>query len=65
MRYPNRLLHTYAGASKLAPIISIMHERLKAAQALQMMNSAADSRQSDIDSVVLLQEVGRGGKNEH
>eukprot|EP00198_Chlamydomonas_reinhardtii_P003354 XP_001692690.1 predicted protein [Chlamydomonas reinhardtii] len=38
-----------------------MHERLKAAQALQMMNSAADSRQSDIDSVVLLQEVGRGG----
>ncbi|KAG2448078.1 hypothetical protein HYH02_007103 [Chlamydomonas schloesseri] len=49
------------GASKLAPIISIMHERLKAAQAVQMMKSAADARQSDIDSVILLQEVGRGG----
>ncbi|KAG2431087.1 hypothetical protein HXX76_009619 [Chlamydomonas incerta] len=52
---------TPRGASKLAPIISIMHERLKAAQAVQMMNSAAELRQSDIDSIVLLQEAGRGG----
>ncbi|KAG2430077.1 hypothetical protein HXX76_010176 [Chlamydomonas incerta] len=50
------------GASKLAPIISIMHERLKTAQANQMTDVAhADRRRDDLASLVLLQEVGQGG----
>ncbi|KAG2447914.1 hypothetical protein HYH02_007368 [Chlamydomonas schloesseri] len=50
------------GASKLAPIISIMHERLKTAQASQMTDVAhADRRRDDLESLVLLQEVGQGG----
>ncbi|KAG2431085.1 hypothetical protein HXX76_009618 [Chlamydomonas incerta] len=49
------------GASKLAPIISIMHERLKAAQAVQITNGRSVNRQSDLESLKLLQEVGKGG----
>lgn len=71
-----------AGVSKLAPIISLMHERMKAAQAVQMTGQsgggggygsgggggagggehAASSRQAaDLESVRMLQEVGKGG----
>ncbi|KAG2426888.1 hypothetical protein HXX76_012675 [Chlamydomonas incerta] len=71
------------GVSKLAPIISLMHERLKAAQAVQMTGQggsgggyggaaggaasggaahATASRQAaDLESVRMLQEVGKGG----
>lgn len=51
-----------SGASKLAPIISIMHERLKAAQAVQITNGRSVNRQSDLESLKLLQEVGKGGE---
>ncbi|KAG2431667.1 hypothetical protein HYH02_013244 [Chlamydomonas schloesseri] len=67
------------GVSKLAPIIGLMHERLKAAQAVQMTgqagagvggapgdvsgaHAAAISRQAaDLESVRMLQEIGKGG----
>ncbi|KAG2443163.1 hypothetical protein HYH02_009573 [Chlamydomonas schloesseri] len=55
------------GASKLAPVIAVMHERLKAAQAAKMLARAGGchvrvaSRQTDLAALVLLQEVGRGG----
>ncbi|GLC69555.1 hypothetical protein PLESTF_000846900 [Pleodorina starrii] len=49
------------GASRLAPIITIMHERLKAAQAAQMTGGRTEARKADLQSVKLLQEVGKGG----
>ncbi|KAG2422422.1 hypothetical protein HXX76_016037 [Chlamydomonas incerta] len=56
------------GASKLAPVIAVMHERLKSAQAAKMLARAANqcrvqqaSRQTDLEALALLQEVGRGG----
>ncbi|GLC56327.1 hypothetical protein PLESTB_001092900 [Pleodorina starrii] len=50
------------GASKLAPIIASMHDRLKAAQAVQMTNSNRyEARRQDLQSIKLLQEIGQGG----
>ncbi|GIL58009.1 hypothetical protein Vafri_13205 [Volvox africanus] len=49
------------GASRLAPIITIMHERLKAAQAAQMISGRTEARKADLQSVKLLQEIGKGG----
>eukprot|EP00198_Chlamydomonas_reinhardtii_P011806 XP_001701143.1 predicted protein [Chlamydomonas reinhardtii] len=49
------------GASKIAPIISIMHERLKAAQISAVHNRASEMRKNDLHSLKLLDEVGRGG----
>ncbi|GIL78175.1 hypothetical protein Vretifemale_7617 [Volvox reticuliferus] len=49
------------GASRLAPIITIMHERLKAAQAAQMIGARTEDRKADLQSVKLLQEIGKGG----
>ncbi len=40
-----------------------MHERLKAAQAVQITNGRSVNRQSDMESIKLLQEVGKGGES--
>ncbi|KAG2486111.1 hypothetical protein HYH03_015206 [Edaphochlamys debaryana] len=52
---------TPRGASKLVPLISSMHERLKAAQTLQMTFARSDAAKADLASVKLLQEIGKGG----
>ncbi|KXZ46441.1 hypothetical protein GPECTOR_43g877 [Gonium pectorale] len=49
------------GASKLAPLIASMHDRLKAAQAAVLTKGRSDSLKCDIRSLKLLQEIGRGG----
>ncbi|GIL50590.1 hypothetical protein Vafri_6721 [Volvox africanus] len=52
---------TPRGASKLAPIIASMHDRLKAAQAVQMTFVRSEAHKTDLKSLKLLQEIGQGG----
>ncbi|KAG2486383.1 hypothetical protein HYH03_014963 [Edaphochlamys debaryana] len=49
------------GSSKLAPLIATLHDRLKAAQAEQMANCRAASRVQDLESIRILEQIGRGG----
>ncbi|KAG2428833.1 hypothetical protein HYH02_014245 [Chlamydomonas schloesseri] len=49
------------GSCKLAPLIATLHERLKAAQALQMANCRAGARLQDLESIRILEQIGRGG----
>ncbi|EFJ45099.1 hypothetical protein VOLCADRAFT_94591 [Volvox carteri f. nagariensis] len=53
--------HTPRGASKLAPIIASMHDRLRAAQAVQMTFVRSEAHKTDLKSLKLLQEIGQGG----
>ncbi|GLC66945.1 hypothetical protein PLESTF_000494700 [Pleodorina starrii] len=49
------------GSCKLAPLMATIHDRLKAAQAEQMANCRAASRMQDLDSIRILEQIGRGG----
>ncbi|KAG2424090.1 hypothetical protein HXX76_014766 [Chlamydomonas incerta] len=49
------------GSCKLAPLIATLHERLKAAQALQMANCRAGARLQDLEAIRILEQIGRGG----
>ncbi|GLI70933.1 hypothetical protein VaNZ11_016027 [Volvox africanus] len=49
------------GSSKLAPLMATLHDRLKAAQAEQMANCRAASRMQDLESIRILEQIGRGG----
>ncbi|GLC77167.1 hypothetical protein PLESTF_001893600 [Pleodorina starrii] len=49
------------GASKLAPLIASMHDRLKTAQAAQMTFVRSEAHKTDLKSLRLLQEIGQGG----
>ncbi|KAG2422583.1 hypothetical protein HXX76_015911 [Chlamydomonas incerta] len=49
------------GASKLAPLMASLHERIRAAQTAQLAVGRSESAKADVESVRLLQEIGHGG----
>ncbi|GFR44780.1 hypothetical protein Agub_g6112, partial [Astrephomene gubernaculifera] len=49
------------GSCKLAPLMATLHDRLKAVQAEQMANCRAASRMQDLESIRILEQIGRGG----
>ncbi|KAG2430390.1 hypothetical protein HYH02_013752 [Chlamydomonas schloesseri] len=49
------------GASKLAPLMASLHERIRAAQTAQLAVGRSESTKADLESVRLVQEIGHGG----